>query len=315
MVRSNLVSISVGYPNLFSIKLTNTQSVDTPSPFQQMLQLPVSQLQSYSPILASDFHNIRFVYNGTGIPAWLENISNGVATIWVKLPVSIPANSSITIDMEVDPSLNFDGNYWGEAPQLSPTYGQYDNGANVFNNYWNFAGTTVPSGWTLQYNWSINNGLINSALSTTGFYYAYYSENYSPPIIEDFYANLPTETGNYWGQGFGFQSTTDSLAVYAYSSANPDGKWGLWGANPTSDSYNLTVTYSGLGVYSIYYTSTQSASLSFNYGPLVDTITTDVPSSISPGGFQLSGLPFTVYWLRLRTYPPNGVMPSVEVIA
>ena len=44
------------------------------------------------------------------------SISNGVANIWIKLPVSIPANSSITIYMEVYNSMNFDGVYWSQTP-------------------------------------------------------------------------------------------------------------------------------------------------------------------------------------------------------
>ena len=40
-------------------------------------------------------------------------------------------------------STNFDKNYWGEAPSLSGTYGQYDNGANVFTFYDNFAGASL----------------------------------------------------------------------------------------------------------------------------------------------------------------------------
>jgi len=109
------LSTSYGYNNLLSIKLTNTQNIKTFPSFQQVLQLPVSQLQSYIPILATDLHNIRFVYNGTAITAGLESISNGIATIWVNINVSIPANSSITIYMEVDPSLNFDGVYWNKT--------------------------------------------------------------------------------------------------------------------------------------------------------------------------------------------------------
>jgi len=110
------IHTSYGYPNLLNLKLINTGKFYTPSSFQKMLQLPVSQLQSYIPILASDFRNIRFVYNGVAIPAGLESISNGVANIWVKVPVSIPANSSITIYMEVYHSMNFDGVYWSQTP-------------------------------------------------------------------------------------------------------------------------------------------------------------------------------------------------------
>jgi len=110
------IHTSYGYPNLLNLKLINTQNFHTPSPFQKILQFPVSQLQSSIPILASDFHNIRFIYNGVAIPAGLISIINGVANIWVKIPVSIPANSSITIYMEVYHSMNFDGVYWSQTP-------------------------------------------------------------------------------------------------------------------------------------------------------------------------------------------------------
>jgi hypothetical protein len=35
----------------------------------------------------------------------------------------------------------------GEAPNLSASYGQYDNGKYVFNFYDNFAGNTLDSQW------------------------------------------------------------------------------------------------------------------------------------------------------------------------
>ena len=39
----------------------------------------------------------------------------------------------------------------GEAPTLSPAYGQYDNGAVVFSAYWDFAGNSLPAGFTSNY--------------------------------------------------------------------------------------------------------------------------------------------------------------------
>src|SRR2546428_12450609 len=60
-------------------------------------------------------------------------------------------------------STNFDGVYWGEARGLSGSYGQYDNGANVFGNYWNFAGASLPSGWSSSTAASVSNQLSISA--------------------------------------------------------------------------------------------------------------------------------------------------------
>jgi len=315
MVRSNLVSISVGYPNLFSIKLTNTQNVDTPSPFQQMLQLSVSQLQGYTPILASDFHNVRFVYNGTGIPAWLESISNGVATIWVKLPASIPANSSITIDMEVDPSLNFDGNYWGEAPQLSPIYAQYDNGMNVFPFYDNFAGTALKSSWsafTSSNNAVVGTITVNNGLTLSGGTYWWGIKNtYTVPLpsVLEYYGEQ-TQSGGY-GPAIG------TYTGVLFEQRTPGSNWGI---EPTSSGMPNLGVYSGYSAYNTWYL----VSGNYNSGAealITDYTTTQVTATYSVGSSNLTldvyGSPTNgvIQWTRVRAYPPNGVIPTVEVIA
>jgi len=329
MARSGLVSISVGYPNLFNVKLTNTQNVDTPSPFQQMLQLPVSQLQSYTSILASDFHNIRFVYNGTGIPAWLESINNGVATIWVKLPVSIPANSSITIDMEVDPSLNFDGVYWGENPILSSTYAQYDDGASVFNNYWNFAGTSTPSGiYTVS-------GALSAPLFNNGFTAASSNVNYVSFIYFEFNSSDIIEANTI--------STSSDFSMMGVGTSTPTGSSWVYPGSGTYGWYSGYSTYWQHGQTGSIFVTTSSSAVSVA-SPTPSTNFT-VESFYAVTGTQIWGLgitgsmntltshdstytiPTTAYgvignenyvttnWLRTRAYPPNGVMPSVEVIA
>jgi len=344
MVRSNLVSISVGYPNLFNVKLTNTQNVGTPSPFQQMLQLPVSQLQSYTPILASDFHNIRFVYNGTGIPAWLESISSGVATIWVKLPVSIPANSSITIDMEVDPSLNFDGNYWGEAPQLSSTYGQYDNGASVFTQY---GGKSWSSFTFLGGTWTTANGYLQqTATSSTGYggdavaliesinypnngYYVLgMAFNYTAEAdarIGIIAVATPTSAPDVYGYRFIGQQSNNGAGFISFLN---DGK--AWVVDniyqgAVSTAYTMTITNAG---------GTWSGNLYPGYGTETSTPLTSLSATTYTGannegatsgyvgisatyfnGTQIIPNPINVMWFYMRAYPPNGVMPSVEVIA
>jgi len=329
MVRSNLVSISVGYPNLFSIKLTNTQNVDTPLPFQQMLQLPVSQLQAYTPILASDLHNIRFVYNGTGIPAWLESISNGIATIWVKLPVSIPANSSITIDMEVDPSLNFDGNYWGEAPQFNPTYAEYDNGVSVFNFYDNFAGTSLNTNkWTSYYSGyiTVNNGIT---FGSGGLCFIETNSKYSISNIVEMYieSGIGSNSGimyvvdvngnQYTNAGYGEWIAVGSSAGQAYSGIENDmrSQYAIDNFNngssmPVVYSYPSTPLITGIVV-----PNSVNGILYVNDIPVV-TNPDNVPPQgnyyIALGGYESN---LNVYYVRTRAYPPNGVMPSVEVIA
>ncbi|MEM3875781.1 MAG: DUF2341 domain-containing protein, partial [Candidatus Micrarchaeaceae archaeon] len=128
------------------ITLTNSQTSPTPLQFQQIIYINPSL---YKPYEAGNLQNIEFFYaNGTIIPSWLESGNSNAsssAVYWLKLNNGIPSSSSITIYMGIASiSTNlFNGNTIGEAPQLSATYGEYDNGASMFNFYDNFAGTTI----------------------------------------------------------------------------------------------------------------------------------------------------------------------------
>ena len=110
----------------------------------------------------------------TPLYAWIESYNTNLSTvyIWVNLPVSIPANSSITIYMFVRNSIQYP--YTGIAPQLTPTYGQYDNGENVFLFYDNFAGTSLNTNkWNYGYDSggsiTVHNGVtINYTSSSKG---------------------------------------------------------------------------------------------------------------------------------------------------
>jgi len=319
MARSNLVSISVSPPSVFQINITNTQNIATPVPFQQMVQLPISQLGLINPYIRN-IGPLRFSYNGSYIPAWLESISNGTATIWVKLPVSIPANSSITIDIEVDPSLNFDGVYWGEAPQLSSTYAQYDNGASVFNFYDNFAGTTLSSKWVangatysvsngLTYTSAQNNNVLVSATSFTSPYIIdYYGEGTAPSGDAGVYFNVQgtraNANSNLWAQrGSSISNGQDQFYVY------------------TSGSYTLLVSWpytidGNMHVYTLIDGPSNNPLIAQTDYSIKENYTS-MPSTYSSGSFGPRDASGTTYWqwVRVRAYPPNGVMPSVEVIA
>jgi hypothetical protein len=68
---------------------------------------------------------------------------------WVQLPDGIPARKVIDIYQGfTDTDRNvFSTSGAGEAPGLSPNYGQYDNGSFVFPKYANFSGDSLPLGW------------------------------------------------------------------------------------------------------------------------------------------------------------------------
>jgi hypothetical protein len=343
-IYSNRIVISIGKTGARSLNITNSQSIPAQEGLQVMLQVSVITLQTYFPWLNSNLSNLRFVYNGQFVPAWLESINNGTATIWIKMPVSIPANSSITLNLYSNSTFNFDGVYWGEAPQLSPTYAEYDNGASVFNFYDNFAGTTLSSKWasgTSGGSYTINNGLTITLPynAATGSYVYVSTSSYtitSAQIVES-YANLNSfNTAN-------FRIVPVALTQYNNASWHGDNEENEnavgWVGN--AQSYNTvsaetttssatnhfeTSQITSTSVYQLWgviYPNTGSVSVQYNYNnwgstttyvpatPLYITISNYVnPSQI----FSATTYPINVYYIRARAYPPNGVMPTVELI-
>jgi len=310
--------------SVFKLVITNTQSIATPSPFQQELILNYSMFPTN--LIRSDWGNVNF-QDGKGnyYPSWLESISGSTATIWVKLPNGIPANSSVTIYMVIiDPSQTYDGVNWGAYPLLTSTYGQYDNGANVFNFYDNFAGSTLSSKWievTAPPSGviTVNNGV--SVINTANTIYYVSSQSFTAPYIIDQAGILGV-----WGDGgpwFNLESTTSSVPTgYLWATRGPNN-------NP---NYDQLFVFNNGSFTNIANASSASGSSNFTIYTLEDvggssgTINTYVNYSSWLSGssttYSHSGYfsPFRhfnnntpasiIYWVRVRTYPPNGTMPS-----
>jgi len=306
-------------PIIYSITITNSQSSATPAPFQQMVQIP----STYIPY-------IRFTdSSGNLIYTWLESISSGTATIWVKLPNGINTNSSITIYV-IGYNSGFDGNYWGEAPNLSPTYGQYDNGANVFGAYDNFAGTSLSPQWASVNSPTItvNNGITVAGNGQTGGIYL--KTKYPFPAVLEAYS------GNTWGYA-GFMFVNDiNGAPYSYNgwwsvgSSSGEAYNGVtadpWGTNTGGNAFQYAIngtSYAfGSSVSSIIlnnivsiYSSGSTVGQLINYG---STNSQSISASLPSTTYNIeigvaNGETITLHWIRYRAYPPNGVMPSTSV--
>jgi hypothetical protein len=173
---------SSGSPTSYVIvTFSNTQTSATSSPFQQMLTINPS---FYSSLESTDLGNVRFYQTLSGgifrgpIDSWLESVSSTPAntatsaTFWLNLLNGIPASSQLSVYMDFSATTEFDGITAGEAPQLSSTYAQYDNGANIFLYYNNGGSTTnlnVANGGTLSVTTQTNPyGLPASVLTLTG---------------------------------------------------------------------------------------------------------------------------------------------------
>jgi PKD repeat protein len=229
----------------------------------------------------------------------------------LKLAVGIPANSSVTIYVGFASTITnlFNGNTTGEAPQLSPTYGQYDNGNKIFAFYDNFAGTTLNSKWTLYGDQtpSVNNGLTSTSQGGAAQGYYIKTSTQSTPLVIEVYAKR-NSSSSIIGPEFGeigqnpiVNFDLDQIDNYYLG---PPGNPGITGGSQSVGTMYLislvlpsTSTEIGLSGYS----TILSGTTSFTDNHYVGMQCGDVASTS-----------VFVQWFRTRVYPPNGVMPSVS---
>jgi hypothetical protein len=318
------------------ITITNNQSSATPSPFQEKITWNPSSYTSYE---ASDLGNIRF-YNDsaftTPLYAWLESCTPSLsniatsATAWIKLTTQIAGNGGTqTIYMAfLSTTTSFDGSYWGAAPNLSSPYGQYDNGANVFSFYDNFAGTSLNSKWTIfdssAGTIAVNNGVTITSSSSS--HSVGIVASYTPPttgIVTETYFNAATPTAGY--------RVFDGNSITSSSTAEQNGYVGILqagGGNIIKLSKMASGTQTDLASSSDAltagnnYTSSllwQSSTLTMadltNAHSVSTTDTTYSLSTMTQVALALgatSGNKYVTYWFRIRQSPPSGVMPSAS---
>lgn len=324
--------------NYVPITLTNNQGSATPTTFQQMVTWNPSTYSAYE---ASDLGNVRFCADSvcaTTFFAWLESCTSSCtpsatsATAWVELTSSIAASGGTqTIYMVfLSTSTSFDGNFWGEAPNIPGTYGMNDNGANVFGGYWNFAGTSLPSGWATTTGSPVNNGLTLSAgaVYTTSTQFAaldnelesYFSitsstaTNYDGMSQSDSQAPQGSNNGGaaeilYITNGF------TSINFVAYSNDNAHK-----GYNQQNTLNLFTPTVNAWYILSSWTSSSLSqVGEQWNYGSAVTASgTSNTNRYIILGYFQGSNsgttpiTPGQVQWVRVRAVAPSNVMPSTS---
>ncbi len=343
------------------ITITNSQGSATPSTFQQEVVVDSANYQSYE---APNLQNVEFFYaNGQVIPSWLENGASSSSTqtiYWLKLSNSVPADSSITVYMGfASASTNlFNGNTIGEAPQLSPTYGEYDDGANVFNYYQEFGGlNSLPNGWselpgTYVYFYPTYTYVSASSNGWSGIYtYATQAMTSFPSIIEWYGNGYDDATGGicygyYYNRfrcypasaGTSIGLTTNTLGVdsaYTLSEGySPYDPYLAYLGNDNNEFYDST-NYQDTNTYKIYgldIANPYSASFYTNYSLQysASNLAYTSPSYFLVGvsankqfhcivyngkrycGFSGPSSSTYISWIRARSYPPNGVMPSVS---
>ncbi len=301
------------------VKITNTQSSNTASPFQQEVIVNSSLYRGRE---AGNLDNIEFFYaNDSIVHSWLESGNTNTSTnttYWLNISAGISAHSSITVYMgfaNLTTDL-FNNQTTGEAPQLSSTYAQYDDGASVFNNYWNFAGTSLPSGWNaVTLTASVDNGV--TITGATGGYLYYTETTFSGSLMIDEMMKVVNQaSGSGIGEGAVGLTTTSPSWISTFSMSRS-----LEGTNPIigyvfSGSAGSTSTeFEPVGSFGVLsFSATPSGMDVYSNYQSIETSTDVVPSSYYIVGSNAgAGASVFIQWLRTRAYPPNGVMPTAVV--
>ncbi|MGD0729517.1 MAG: hypothetical protein ABR981_05565, partial [Candidatus Micrarchaeaceae archaeon] len=240
--------------------------------------------------------------------------------IWVVLPAQIAASTNavnvISLGFLPMGSSSLNGNNVGLAPQLfcassclSSSYGQYDNGANVYTvEYQNFAGTSCPSGWSCSGSlYSINNGAqISSGTGSTSIVTT--SDFGTGTMLDTLAKNLGTppsdvnlELGygissrgsggliDLDGAGSSIGCSNNNNAATAFSPAPPNDKLTIFTVNFTPS----TIT--------CYYNYTNSLQIS------TASSSSDVVGISKNNPYTIGGF---VQWFGIRNPTPNNVQPT-----
>jgi DNA-binding beta-propeller fold protein YncE len=283
--------------------------------------------------------------SGTPYDCWLEGNetdlqnANGLYTsnalgIWCRIPEgSWFTDNNIFFGFYSLSTNNFNGiGPWGEAPQLSSTYGQYDNGKLVFPFlYQDFkdAGDAEAQGWEAPSTGvSISNGL--ALASASGAISELTTANYglnSSQVLDGYAYMLPMDLVSEFGNP-GLYSEIGYLSAASYTEVGWESEYAVaygydaFYITPFScisgtcqfqgQSYSPPMEGVGWNIYTTGWSSDSLAKFSYNYGSpySIDSL----PSMQLPIGASLdagSGGTNTINvdWMRMRTSPPNGQMP------
>jgi hypothetical protein len=328
--------------NCAAITLTDRQSGAIASGTQVSINVDWS---SYGPVVASNLQNVQFLDSaGVPMPAWLEscdgsesscNSSSNSSLVWVKLDQSIQPGGEIRMFLAFAPTSTNDFSPtgdWGESPQLSPTYAEFDNGARVFNFYDDFAGTSLGSQWNIGAGGNpvtVDNGLtVGPAQSENDADAISTGSSFGEGAI-DFYGVIPATaalTGDftYAGVGIGTAESTVSGCCYFDNSVligEATGTYGLEtgssdGLDEGPGSIVAGLIFGTNSTYSILIPSSSPSTVtaSVNYGQNISSSTglPTLPQPIAIFNQKNTGISIgPVYWIRERTYTEPGAVTQV----
>jgi hypothetical protein len=314
--------------NTVAIKLIDTTSQPVYQGFQQEIVINPSSYAQYG--LNANLSNLEFTTGeyGSGSPiySWIESGASNTATsavIWLKLPAGITSNGGTQIIY-----MNFFANknpvlsgYTGYAPQLycssgcfQTSYAQYDNGGDVFNFYDNFAGTTLNANkWQDYTNCGGDNVNVDNQISLGPYNSIITSQSFGDGNVIDMYALITrgavSESCFFGGIAIDpSYETGAATAITGYGSTQyPNTPYSFdFPTQPSSSEYH---------VWSLIIPTNGLLSSEYDYSNLISGTTyLTSPAQIWLVSQSGSGVTVTADWVRTRVYPPDGQMPSVDIL-
>jgi len=355
-VDPNVIVLPVNVVFYIPITFTNPSAAATASPFEANVVINSFGNSVYE---TTSVNNIEFV-DGTGnvIKSWLEGnilnenqntLMNSVVNnqYWVRLPSGIAGSGTVTVYMVFAGNTPSAANTLmdcvntGEAPQLafSGVYGSCDTGANVFTNYWNFAGSTLPTGWSRNtLTTKAANVVIANGLEFQGNYAVV---NSIPEAITQITeakvwirASNPANVmgmaigSNRLGQVVGGNSVNGGwLRLGSLRGQMYNGIYFPFTAGINALAANQAVPKNDFinmfnGNFVVGETAQPTNIVFYSNGVVVNTIATASNIPLTTKTYQITfgsannlngGVPvFYVNWTRQRPYPPSGAVPTIS---
>ncbi len=324
------IAIPAGIVDYACIVLNNSQPAVTGNYFQQLLNVTESQYSDYISYNGG-LANFEYFYpNSTIIPAWIESNSVGNVVIWTKINPSIAANGNYIAYIGFAPIntnlLSSTGtNGIGEAPMLSPTYGEYDDGNSVFQAY--FPGNSL-TGWTTAGTAGQTASAPSGSPFGTGAFYANggsgdylytQAQGQSANMIIEYYTN----TANLDDVFFLASSLGAGQIARAGNGAGwygiaPSASWTSWNAPPDTGTWSnewvtigVTVSAGSATMYLVPGGADYGSELGFNQSNVYTTANDGLYLGLIG---DAAGSATVEYWngAIIRSYPPGGVMPSAS---
>ena len=256
----------------------------------------------------SNWSNMVFEYkNGTIIPSFIEYINRHTAGIWLKLNGDVNRTIHLFIFNKSENVMS-PLSFLGEAPALSPVYGEYFNAPLVFGkgNAWDWADSY--QGWNVLNSSAtfLDNGVhvykgmdggIYFNKNITGMAFSLYGWTMNSTVIQ---LNI-LDNGNVYGYGF-VGTLPYALQEYPVFTNNIN----VYGGQNKFYLFTISAFTNGTMISTISNSTFSRSYYPINYTGIKSTYSIILRESMNNPQYYEYGF--------LRTLPLNNVMPSTQII-